>query len=196
MGDSSLLVRALARIDAIHAEDPRSERDGEREGPQELLYSRRMSETLAWFSPDASEPLRLATRAQHLARWRIPRSDFPDGRDGYRDWRAHLLEVQAELAVEVLRDVGYPEETTGRVSALIRKEALKRDPEAQTLEDVACLVFLEHHFEEFAKGHDDEKLVGILRKTLAKMSPRGREVALEVELDSRGTKLVARALAR
>jgi hypothetical protein len=61
---------------------------------------------------------------------------------------------------------------------------------------VACLVFLEHGFEEFAEKHDDEKLVGILRKTLAKMSSKGRGAALEIDLGARGADLVVRALAR
>lgn len=196
MGDSPLLARALARIDAVNAEDPRTERTDDVDEPKEVLYSRRMSRMLDRFSPGASEPLRLAARAQHIARWRIPRSDYPEGREGYRAWRTKLLELHAELTAGILHDVGYPRETADRVTALIRKESLKRDREVQTLEDVVCLVFLEHYFDDFADKHDDEKLVGILRKTLAKMSANGREAALRVEVAPRGAALVARALAR
>jgi hypothetical protein len=196
MGDSPLLADALARIDAINAADPRTTQVGDRTEPKELLYSRRMSAALERFSPGASESLRLAARAQHIARWKIPRSSYPEGRDGYRAWRTKLQEVQAELAAEVLRGVGYAESTILRVMSLLRKESLKRDPEVQILEDVACIVFLEHYFEEFARDRAEDQLVGILKKTLAKMSLRGREAALFVELDSRGKRLLAQALGR
>ena len=80
------------------------------------------------------------------------------------------------------------------MGALLRKERLKRDPEAQALEDVVCLVFLAHHFADFAAKHADDKLVDILRKTWAKMSPHGREAALALPLGPDAGALVARAL--
>lgn len=185
---------ALERFDAINAADPRSELvDGE-ERPKELVYARRMSETLNRLEAAASEPLRLAARAQHLARWEIPRSDFPDGRKGYKKWRVQLMLHHADRASEVLREVGYEQETVERVATLLRKQGIKRDPDVQTLEDVACLVFLDHYFEDFAASHDDEKLVDILRKTWRKMSDRGHEAALELDLGERATRLVERAL--
>lgn len=51
---------------------------------------------------------------------------------------------------------------------LIRKEDLKSNEETQVLEDVACLVFLDDQFEEFEKGVEEEKMLGILRKTWGK----------------------------
>ena len=65
------LERALAEIDRINAEDPRAELVDGRTEPKELVYARRMSDTLAALAPEASEELTLATRAQHVARWRI-----------------------------------------------------------------------------------------------------------------------------
>ena len=47
------------------------------------------------------------------------------------------------------------------MQAIVRKEGLKTDPETQTLEDVACLAFLERGFAEFAVQHDDEKVIGM-----------------------------------
>jgi len=188
------LRRAFERFDAINAEDPRTEVvDGE-ERPKELIYGRRMSESLDRFEPDASEALRLAARAQHIARWRIPRSDFADGRKGYKQWRVKLMMYHAELAEDVLEDLGYPGETVERVSTLLRKQGLKRDDEVQTLEDVACLVFLEHYFDEFAEDYEDDKLVDILQKTWRKMSERGHEAALELDLSDGADRLVQRAL--
>jgi hypothetical protein len=57
---------------------------------------------------------------------------------------------------------------------------LKEDPDTQVLEDVICLVFLENEFGAFAGKHDQEKIASILRKTWKKMSPRGREEALDL----------------
>ena len=68
------------------------------------------------------------------------------------------------------------------------------DPEAQNLEDVACLVFLASYFSEFAQRHDEEKIVTILRRTWAKMSPRGREAALKLPLPDRDRALIQKAL--
>lgn len=189
------LARALAAIDRINAEDPRAENVAGGVEPRELLYARRMSETLAALAPGASEELELAARAQHVARWRIPRSSYPEGREGYRAWRAALLDFHARLAGDVLRAAGYDEAALARVGALLRKQGIKRDPDAQTLEDVACVVFLRWYFDEFAAGHDDERLVDILRKTWHKMSPRGREAAAALELGGRARRLLARALA-
>ncbi|MSR22574.1 MAG: DUF4202 domain-containing protein [Gemmatimonadetes bacterium] len=188
-------MRAIERFDQTNAADPRTTLIGDREAPTELAYARRMTRVLDRFEPGASDALRLAVRAQHIARWNIPRSDFPLGRAGYRSWRTRLMDYHAELAGRILQEVGYREVMVERVGQLLRKRGLKRDPEAQTLEDVACLVFLEHHLEEFTAEHDDDKVVDILRKTWAKMSARGRSAALELELGPRGSAILGRALA-
>jgi hypothetical protein len=153
-----------------------------------------MTEALDRLEPDASEALRLAVRAQHISRWSIPRDSFPPGRKGYRAWRTRLMDHHADVAGEILHEAGYGEAMIGRVGELLRKKGLKRDPEVQTLEDVACLVFLEHYFDDFAAQHDDQKVIQILRKTWSKMSERGREAALGLDLSPRGAALVARAL--
>ena len=77
---------------------------------------------------------------------------------------------------------------------MIRKENLKKDEETQVLEDVACLVFLDDQFEAFEKLHDEEKIVGILKKTWGKMSERGRQLALEMPMSERAKGLVEKAL--
>ena len=50
-------------------------------------------------------------------------------------------------------------------------------------------------FDEFQKKHDEEKMVGILRKTWGKMSERGREMALEMQMSEECKALVQKALA-
>ena len=177
---------AIRLIDQANAEDPHG---------KELLYSQRMSNWLERVEPGASEALRLAARAQHVRRWAIPRSDYPMDRIGYLTWRTTLGKFHAEEATRILREVGYDEATIGRVASLVRKERIKSDAEAQTLEDVICLVFLENYFAEFAASHDEEKVVNILRKTWRKMSERGRGVALTLEIPPAARRLVERALA-
>ena len=78
---------------------------------------------------------------------------------------------------------------------MIRKEDLKANEETMVLEDVACLVFLDDQFEAFEKEHDEDKIVGILRKTWGKMSERGRELALEIRMEGRAKEVVEKALA-
>ena len=180
--DNSRLQSAFARFDAANAEDPNHTLVDGRDVPDELLYAQRMTAWLGRLEPDAPETLRLAVRCQHICRWKIPRDSYPMTRQGYHQWRTRLGVFHAEMAAEILRDVGYDDATIARVQSLVRKEDLK-DPQTQTLEDVACLVFLEFEFADFAKRHDEEKLLRILRKTWRKMSPRGHAAAMTLSLE-------------
>jgi hypothetical protein len=188
---------AIAAIDALNAEDPTQETGEGHSAPAALAYGRRMSGWLLRLAPEASEPLRLAARAQHVGRWRIPRDEYPKGRDGYLRWRQDLGRFHAETAGDILAEAGYGPEVVSRVGDLLQKKRLKRDPEAQTLEDAACLVFLEHHFAEFSRKHDDAKIVDIVRKTLKKMSDQGRAQAASLvgALPADRRALVERAMA-
>jgi hypothetical protein len=181
--DSVRFNAAIAAFDAANSADPNLERDGRGEHPKELVYARRMSVMLDRFAPDAPEAVRLAVRCQHLRRWEIPRGAFPRTPEGYKAWRKRLMDFHAEAAGRILLDAGYDAETVAHVQALLRKERLKRDPDSQLVEDVVGLVFLEHYLERFVAEHpeyDEPKLADILRKTWAKMSPRGRAAALTV----------------
>lgn len=194
MNDSDRFHAAIARIDAANAEDPNRESVDGQPQPKELIYGRRMSQWLERLRPDAPEPLRLAARSQHIQRWKIPRRDYPLDRPGYKRWRTDLGKFHAEATGRILREVGYDEATIERVQSLLRKENLKRDPDAQTLEDAAALVFLQYYSAAFAEGQDDDKLVMILRKTWNKMSPQGHAAAMGLELPPRLKALVGRAL--
>ncbi len=180
--DSERMRQALARFDEANREDPRRVRVDGFELPQELVYGRRMSDCLSSFSPDASEPLRLAVRAQHLCRWRLARDEYAPGRAGYLEWRRDCGRMHADLAAETLTLVGYEPSVVERVGSLIRKEGLGSDEEAQSLEDVACLVFLESYSEAFVAEHDQATCRRVFRKTWRKMSPAARRVAAQVEL--------------
>ena len=186
-------AQAITRFDAAHAEDPEKDADGR---PKELVYAKRMSAWLDQLAPGASEPLRLAVRCQHLRRWAIRRSDYPQGTIGYRKWRADEANAHARVAKEILEETGYDEHSVRRVQSLVRKEKLKQDPEAQLLEDVSCLVFLQNYFAEFAVKHDKPTLVRILRKTWTKMSPGGQKAALGLDLPKPLRAIVEKAVAK
>ena len=187
---------AVAAIDVANGADPNvvTGDDGVLVAA-ELLYGRRMSRWLGQLYPDASEPLRLAARAQHVRRWEVPRDRYPMDRAGYHQWRTGLYTFHADTAAGLLRAVGYDAATVERVRFLIRKEKLKADPDTQALEDTICLVFLENYFAAFAAKHEADKVVAILRRTWAKMSPVGREAALALPLPPEAAGLVVRALA-
>ena len=187
--------RAIERFDAANREDPNREVADSVEQPKELLYACRMTAALDQFCPHASEPVRLAARCQHIRRWTIPRTDYPDGRDGYRRWRTNLARFHASTAGAILRDVGYDDATVARVESLLRKERLKSDPDVQLLEDVICLVFLSHYLPDFVPKQDEATLLGVLRKTWPKMSDDGRRAALALDLAPDLRALIARAIA-
>jgi Domain of unknown function (DUF4202) len=181
MSDSAgKLATVIAAIDAANRCDPNCiEVDGRSE-PTELVYGRRMTATLARVAPEASEHLRIAARGQHIERWTSPRKRYPEGRAGYLRWRNELKEFHARRVGEIMASAGYGMDDIARVGSLVRKERLKADREAQLLEDVACLVFLEHYLRDFTTKTDPEKLAGILGKTWKKMSPLGHEHALKL----------------
>ena len=185
---------AVQRINAGHAEDPNKISINGIDHPYELHYSQKMTAYLAQRDPSASDTLRLAIQAQHFRRWEVPRASYPMTKPGYHAWRTFLKKRQAELAAQICLDCGYGAEEAERVAFLVRKEDLRGDEETQVLEDVACLVFLDDQFEEFEKGHDEEKVVRILRKTWGKMSERGREMALGIGMSERCRGLVLKAL--
>ena len=187
--------RAIERFDAANREDPNREVADGVQQPKELLYARRMTASLTQFCPDAPEAVRLAACCQHIRRWTIPRTDYPDGRDGYRRWRTDLARFHASTAAAILRDVGYDDAMVARVESLLRKERLKTNPDVQLLEDVICLVFLRHYLSDFASTQEEERLLGVLRKTWPKMSDDGRRSALALDLTPDLRALVARAVA-
>jgi len=191
------LAAAFDAFDAFNAGDPhRLTVDGQ-SVPKELHYARRMSVWLGRIAPGASDALQLAARAQHIGRWTSPRGDYPMDKAGYYKWRRALYVFHAETASRILTDAGFDAATIARVGELLRKENLKTDPEMQTLEDVACLVFLENFYTDFSRKHDDDKVIDILRKTWKKMSPAGHAAALDLAkaLPQDRLDLIQRALA-
>ena len=190
---NSKFDQAYQLFDEYNSRDPKSIKIDDDEITESLLYAQRMTEKLLDFNPNASEPLRLAARSQHIGRWEIPRSDYPMDRKGYLQWRSQLKLYHAKLAAAILEKCGYNELVITKVKDLLLKKNLKQNPDSQTLEDVICLVFMEFYFDDFSKDHQEEKLVNILKKTIAKMSIKGIKAILNLSLSDKAKALIEKA---
>lgn len=185
---------AFQLFDQANAKDPNIEIVEGKANPKELLYAVRMTEKLNAFAPDASEALQLTARCQHICRWEIPRDTYEMNREGYLRWRQELKKFHAEKARTILQEVDYSQELIDKVAFLLEKKQLKKNEDTQTLEDVICLVFLEHYFEPFAKKHEEDKTISVLQKTWRKMSEKGHNAALRLPLSESSLKLVTKAI--
>jgi hypothetical protein len=188
------LERARAALDRAHEGDPARRWVDGREVPAEGVWAEAVLRWVRVLEPAPSPALELAARAQHLERWRHPRSAWPAGRAGYLRWRREVAVRQGERAEAMCTEAGLPPALGAAVARLVRKEGLGRDPETAVLEDAACLAFLELDLEAFAARHDEEDVLRILARTWRKMSPRGQEAALALELARPLRSLLERAL--
>jgi len=188
------LTAAFKAIDKANGQDPNLELVAGTTVPKELIYGQRMSSRLNKFAPNSSEELQLAVRSQHIERWKSPRSDYPEGRTGYRKWRSELAKFHAKTTAKILLAHGFDQKIIYRIEDLLQKKSLKRDVEVQTLEDVACLVFLEHYLAPFTEKHSEDKIVSIIQKTWLKMSEDGQKAALKLPLSDDLLGLVQKAL--
>ncbi len=192
--------RATDLIDAANSEDPNQETAQGRDWPKELLYSQRMSAMIERYAPESDEAMKLAVRAQHIQRWKTPRSDYPMGRQGYLQWRTGLYKFHGDTAARLVREAGYGEDVVERVKQAVSKRALKKNPDTQLVEDVTALVFIEHYMLDFAARHpdyDEQKWLDIIRKTWNKMSDRAHAFALagKITLPEPLVPLIQKALA-
>mmetsp|Transcript_2258 Transcript_2258/g.2890 ORF Transcript_2258/g.2890 Transcript_2258/m.2890 type:complete len:243 (-) Transcript_2258:103-831(-) len=201
-----LLQRVLKRIDALNAQDPRIDVDeGGRSYPKELLYGKRMTTCLNSFCPNSSDLLQIAARGQHIARWKSKRSDYPVGRSGYLKWRSDLYSFHGDILSSIMLEEGYEKAEADKIYYILSKkgiksqEAAKRDYDSQTIEDVACLVFLKHYWKPFTSSQDDineEKLINIVQRTWKKMSDKGHNAALKLDLPPEELKVINKALSQ
>ncbi len=177
---------ALEAFDRYNSNDPNLETSAGI--PKELMYARRMTDRLLKYYPQAPGYLQLAARGQHIGRWEISRSQYPMDKKGYFQWRNKLKDHHAAIAEPILRSCRIGDEDIEKIKSLILKKDMASSADMQVLEDVICLVFLEHYCDEFAAKHDRKKVIDILRKTMKKMSPRAIEavgtIGLSDELKS------------
>jgi hypothetical protein len=198
--NSSLYLAAIAAFDRANSEDPNKEVFDGKEYPKELLYAQRMTEMQERFAPEASEAVKLAVRAQHIQRWKIPRSDYAMDKPGYMLWRTTLYKFHADTAGKLMQEVGYDDEMIARVKTIVGKKDLKTNPETQMMEDVVDLVFIEHYMLAFAGQHadyDEAKWIVIIKKTWNKMSESAHAFALagKIKLPEALVPLILKAVA-
>ena len=176
----------IAAIDAANADDPATLLVDGIARPKEQTHAEMMTRWVRALEPDASEELLLAARAHHVRRWMIPRTAFPAGRSGYLRWRRALHQVHAELAAAILEDHGYGRAAVARVFALIAKEPLLQqgDADAQTLEDALSLVFFDTQLTPIVADLDERRLRRVIGRTWRKMSAAGRQAARRLEFDA------------
>ena len=156
---------------------------------------RRAENWVSHLDPSAGAEQLIAARAHHLRRWTRPRGDYPEGRAGYLRWRADAKSAHAGELAGILRGEGAPELSVDLAASLVRKDSLRTDPRAQTHEDAICLTFLEAQLDQTADRLGDDAIVGVLVKTMRKMSPAGLASARHLDLGTRSESLVGRAAA-
>jgi hypothetical protein len=194
MTDSQRFQRAIERFDQENSRDPNMEVVDGVAKPRELVYAERLTDWVLKLKPDASEPLRLAARCQHICRWTIPRDTYERTKAGYLRWRADLKKFHAQKTGEILREVGYPEDIVARVQALNLKKDFPQDPDSRVLEDALCLVFLQYQFAELASRSADEQMINALRKSWNKMTEQARAEAVKLQYGPRERALLEKAL--
>lgn len=191
---STSFQSATETLKASHLQDPHLELNGSEELPAEWLYVSRLLDCLQKVYPEASEALTIAAYCQHLFRWEIKRTTYPEGRIGYYQWRNFLGEYQADKAAVILKSSGYTDDFIQEVTAILKKLNISRLEESQKLEDVVCLVFLEHYMTDFIPGKSEAQLIQIVQKTWSKMSDHGHRIALELNLPEPTRRIVEQAL--
>jgi len=189
------LATCIALIDQANKDDPKQTIINGEPINNEVLYSQRMLSSLQAFANEASDALTLACYAQHVCRWKLIRKDYPEGLEGYLKWRTDLAKLHAKILAEAMQAANYDAEHIKRAKHIIQKRKLKTDTESQTLEDISCLVFLNHYFDAFAAKHTEQRIIDIVQKTWAKMSENGHQAALKLSLAPHLQILVGKALA-
>jgi hypothetical protein len=193
--------KALELYDAANSKDPNFEVENGKDVPKELLYSHRMLDMINRYLPDANDVAKLAVAAQHIERWKSPRSDYPMDRKGYHLWRTNLYKFHAETAARLLEEAGYDEATIERVKLAIGKKNLKNNKDTQILEDVAALTFMEHYMMAMYINYpqyDEEKWIDIIIRTWKKISPEAHKFALSgnVKLPADLVPVIQKAIAK
>jgi hypothetical protein len=193
------LSNTLSAIDEINRQDPNTILANGNSQAKELVYGQQMTACLTQYWPEANELLQIAVRAQHIKRWQLKRTEFAEGKAGYYQWRIAQGKFHAKLTASIMLEQGFTNEEAEQCASIIRKENLKTNSDSQTLEDVACLVFLMHYFDEFSAKYTEQdneaKIVRIVQLTWKKMSDEAHDIALTLTLPEHLAVIVTKALA-
>jgi hypothetical protein len=175
---TAMFDAAVAQFTAIGATDPRRVIWEGRELPRQLGEAACLLYYVNRLQPAPSLALVLATHCQHLRRFAYPRSEFPEGRDGYLNWRKQAAQRSAEEARRILDGVGFGGPIIEQVLAIMTKQDRRHNLDCQTMEDALCLAFFRLDAPEFSTKHAADEVTRILRRTWLKMSEHGQAVAL------------------
>ena len=186
--------KAFELLDSYNKQDPNCIIWDGISYPAEYFYALQLYEWVKKLEPQAGEDLLLASRCQHIGRWKIPRDQYPPGKVGYYKWRNDLAKFHADTAGRLLSEAGYHEEEINAVRHILLKENLRKDIVVQVMENALCLVFLQFQYEDFITRHDDQMVIRILKKTWGKMTGPGKEAALSLEFGEKGKALLIMAL--
>lgn len=188
------IEKALELFDAYNMQDPNLITWDGIAYPAEYFYALQLYGWVKKLEPQAGEDLLLASRCQHIGRWKIPRNQYPPGKAGYYKWRNDLAKFHAATAGKLLSEAGYQEEEIKAVQHILLKENLRKDEVVQVMENALCLVFLQFQYEDFITKHDDQMVIRILQKTWRKMTGSGKEAALSLDFGEKGKALLMMAL--
>ena len=187
--------QSLAAITQAQAADPRQISCDGKAAPYEVVYAERMRHWTRILAPQGSEELQLAVSAQHIRRWELPRSSYAMDRKGYLQWREALKKFHAQILSDLMQQHGYAAAQIQKATHLILRKNMAADAEGQTLEDAACLTFLELDFADLLAKTPSAKMISIVQKTWQKMSAAARALALARHYSATETKILRAALA-
>ena len=193
--DPALVASILDAVDRANAEGPESVTVDGITRPKEVVHAERMTYWLPVLDPDPTAAQRIAARAHHFRRWAVSRVDYPEGRAGYLRWRRDQKARHVREVGDLLKGLGADDDLVARVGVIVAKDGLGQDIEVQTHEDALCLVFLEQQFADLATQLGDERMVEVLRRTAAKMSPAALSLASDLAMSPQVRVLLERALA-
>lgn len=170
--------QAIERFLAIGAGDPRRRDEAGVSEPHQIVEGRLFGHYVRRLVSEPSLALHLACYCQHLGRWLMPRTDFPEGREGYLRWRKAASKRSAEQVREILESTGCPNALVAAVVAIVAKEGRTLGSDTQHMEDALCLTFLRLDAPDFAAAHPLDEVMRVLQRTWRKMSPAARRLAL------------------
>jgi hypothetical protein len=169
---------AIEQFAAIGALDQKFVIWAGRELPRQLGESACLEYYVRQLNPDPSAALLLAVHCQHLRRFAYPRSEYPEGREGYLAWRSEAARRSATEAEQILRECGITNTVVEQVIQIMTKQDRRHQPDVQTMQDALCLAFFRLDAPQFAQKHDASQVARIVRRTWLKMSNAGRALVL------------------
>lgn len=146
--------------------------------PYALHYANKMVTLLPYIYPDATEPMFVAAQAQHLhPHFETPGLVPPGFIQSEYDFRL----LDAECARQICIESGYAPDVAERVAALVRRDNIDTDQDAQKLQDLEYLVRVSDQYKRLVDENVEPDPL-LLRESLKNMTEMGREFLLRIPL--------------